>query len=36
MNETFIKRPDEYDPACWVDENRFAEGDKTGYKQLQS
>jgi hypothetical protein len=23
----FIKRPVEYHPACWVDENRLAEGD---------
>jgi hypothetical protein len=25
----FIKKPVEYHPACWVDENRFAKGDKT-------
>jgi hypothetical protein len=23
----FIKNPVEYHPACWVDENRFAEGE---------
>jgi hypothetical protein len=28
------KKPVEYHPACRVDENRFAKGDKTGYKQL--